>query len=78
VKIKNGYISIEPIRHLEGLRSVLTFALSVSLHTYRKILEHYRPGQVAEFNKRYIEDWRDAFLNIPEVNYAESTDAPTF
>lgn len=78
VKIKKGRISIEPIRHLEGLKPILHFVLSVSFHTYRKILEHYRPGQIAEFNKRYIEDWRKVFLNIPEINYPDSTEPPLF
>lgn len=78
VKIKEGRISIEPIRHLEGLKPLLNFAVSVALHTYRKTLEHYRPGQITEFYKRYGENWREAYLNIPDIAYQESEEPPLF
>jgi hypothetical protein len=72
VKIKKGRIELEPIRHLEGLKTTLLFSLSVAFHTYRVVLGHYRPGQLDEFNRRYVQDWRSAFMNIPTVNYQES------
>ena len=76
VKIEKGQITLEPIRHLEGLSTSLNFTLSSAFHTYRKILEHYRPGQIAEFKKRYTKEWRDAFMNIPKVNYQDSAGKP--
>lgn len=72
ISIKSGYVAFEPIRNLEGIHSLLNFALSVAFHTYQKILERYRPGQINEFARRYAENWRAAYLNIPKVVYNSS------
>jgi hypothetical protein len=69
IKMSKGHITFEPIRHLEGLSTNLSFSLSVVFHTYKRVLECYRPGQLPEFNKRYAECWREAFMNIPNVKY---------
>ena len=74
IKIRKGNIKLEPIRHLEGLATTLRFTLSVVFHTYRNILQYYRPGQLAEFNNRYVRDWREAFMHIPEIRYEGSSD----
>lgn len=72
IKIGSGYIAFEPIRNLEGINSLLNFSLSVAFHSYQRVLERYRPGQLNEFCKRYAENWREAFLNIPKVVYQSS------
>lgn len=69
IKIHGGEISMEPIRHLSGIASGINFAVSVALHTYRKVLERYRPGQVAELSRRYLRDWRDPFRSVKDVSY---------
>jgi len=70
VKIRKGEIIMEPIRHLEGLKATMHFAISATLHTYRRVLEAYRPGQLPEFCRRYIEDWRGAIMNIKNITYS--------
>jgi hypothetical protein len=77
IKILKGKIEFEPIRHLDGLATTLRFALSTAFHTYRKVLERYRPEQVVEMHRRYVQDWREAFMNIPQVTYKSSGDATT-
>lgn len=72
ISIGSGYIAFEPIRNLTGIHSLLNFALSVAFHSYRRVLERYRPGQLNEFAKRYTENWRAAFLSIPKVVYNTS------
>lgn len=67
ISIGSGYITFEPIRNIEGIHSLLKFALHVAFRSYRRVLEKYRPGQLNEFAKRYTENWRGAFLNIPKV-----------
>lgn len=77
VKIERGKITLEPIRHLEGLATLLNFTLSSVFHTYREVLQCYRPGQIAEYSKRYIDEWREAFMNIPKVNYQDTSGKPS-
>lgn len=69
IKIHDGEISMEPIRHLSGIASGINFSVSVALHTYRKVLERYRPGQVEEFSRRYLRDWREPFMSVKDVAY---------
>ena len=75
IKIRKGSIKLEPIRHLDGLATTFLFTLSIVFYTYRKVLEYYRPGQLAEFHGRYVRDWRDAFMNMPQIQYKVSSDA---
>lgn len=69
IKISSGKISFKPIRFLEGIRSLLFFTISIVIKTYRLVLSNYRPGEVTNFNKKYVEEWRERFINIKSVNY---------
>src|SRR5690606_21084989 len=69
ITIGNGTVTFEPIRSLEGLHSTLNWAISVALHCYQVVLAKYRPGQLQEFSRRYLENWREAFMNMPRINY---------
>ena len=75
VKFGTGKVKLESMRHLEGLDTALRFTLSMTFYTYRRILETYRPGQLAEFNGRYVQDWREAFMRMPEIKYKGSGEA---
>ena len=72
VQFGNGQVTLEPIRNLKSINTLLNFSLSVAFHTYQKVLGRYRPGQLKEFAQRYLECWRDSFLNIKSVNYKAS------
>lgn len=65
-----------PIRHLIGMSGIISFAAYNAIHTYRAVLKEYRPGQLTEFNTRYINDWRTAFLNVPKINYVDKWGGP--
>ncbi|MCK9532567.1 MAG: DUF5677 domain-containing protein [Gammaproteobacteria bacterium] len=77
IKISQNQVKLEPIRHLEGVGTTLRFALSVTFHTYQKVLGRYRPGQLAEMQRRYVNEWREAFMSIPQVTYKKSGSATT-
>ncbi len=66
VSIGPDQISLTPIRHIDGLPSHLTFIIAAVFHSYRRIIEHYRPGQLHEYTEKYNSYWRDAFLGMPE------------
>jgi len=72
VKFSSDQVTLLPIRSIDGLKMPLTFILSTTFHTYRAILERYRPGQLGEFRSKYKDIWRAPFLNIPSVKYTKS------
>ena len=74
IKISSGKISFKPIRFLEGIRSLLFCSASIVIKTYRLVLNNYRPGEVTNFNKKYVEEWRERFINIKSVNYTYNGD----
>lgn len=74
ISFGSGRISFHPIRSLEGIRSTLHWSLSIAFHSYRAVLQRYRPGQLDEFARRYIAHWRDSYLNIKNIVYAVKQD----
>jgi hypothetical protein len=65
-------IVFEPIRQLEGIRTFLTIVLTFTFHIYRSILSEYRPGELSNFSKKYVEEWRIRFRSIKDVKYTVS------
>lgn len=76
VKFSGGLVTIEPIRSLEGLTTTINFAVSATFHTYQAIINHYRPEQAKEFAEKYLEYWRDPFLNMPDISYKTKNSEP--
>jgi hypothetical protein len=69
IRFVNKEARFKPIRHLAEVNFLLNCIVSVSLHTYRKVLTRYRPGEVNALSKKYVDDWRDPFLNVLTVKY---------
>jgi hypothetical protein len=72
IQFGNGKLVFEPIRSLKEINNILTFLVGCTFRTYLAILKHYRPDEVQAFSRKYIEDWRNAFLNIPIIEYSTS------
>lgn len=66
-------LSIEPIRNPVRLGADFALLVGMVLTTYRRLLEEYRAEEVASFNQHYIDKWRQAFMNPPQVT--EDTEA---
>lgn len=69
VIFKKGLVTLKPIRHLEKFDYLLNYLISTILTTYIRLLNNYRPGEMTSFSKKYIDNWRDPFRTIKEVNY---------
>jgi len=69
VRFSNGKIEFEPIRWLKEFPWVFRTALSAAFHTYKTILSRYRPGQMDEYRRRYLTDWRQPYFDVPIVKY---------
>ena len=69
IRFKDGQVRFKPIRHLESANLLINFAVSVAFGTYIRVLSRYRPGEIGALTKKYIEDWRDPFLNVTQIKY---------
>lgn len=69
VRFANGQVRLKPIRHLADVNMLLNFIVSICVGTYKKTLERYRPGETMAFTKKYLEDWREPFMNVTAVKY---------
>ena len=74
IRISSGKITFKPIRIIEGLNSLLFSTIPIVLKSYREVLKFYRPGEVDNFKKKYINEWRETFLNMKSVKYRYSGD----
>lgn len=77
VAVQGGGIVFEPIRYLKSIDFVLRLALSVSFRVYRQVLQFYRPGEIENFKRKYIEEWRQAFTTIRAVSYTQELQQPS-
>lgn len=64
-----GTVSFAPIRHLKDVNIVLRFITIVAISSFVSTLRYYRHGELQFFTRKYVQDWRAAFLNIPSVSY---------
>jgi hypothetical protein len=72
VRIREGTVTfgkLRDVREFEGLFSTL---FGLAMQTYRAILGRYRPYQLDEFNRRFVEDWRSAYVNVPKICIKEA------
>jgi hypothetical protein len=43
--------------------------ISLAINIYKAILNYYRAGELPNFSKKYIEEWRDRFHSIKDIIY---------
>jgi len=72
ILIKEQGIVFEPIRQLERVRTFLTIVLSLAIRIYQLILKEYRPEELSNFGRKYLEEWRLRFHTIKDVKYTVS------
>ncbi|MBN1931648.1 MAG: hypothetical protein JW786_08590 [Desulfobacterales bacterium] len=60
-------VSYVHIRSLEGINVLLRAAIPTTLWTYQIALKHFRPTEIANFSKRYVDEWRKPFWSMKKV-----------
>lgn len=60
-------VVFDHIRTLDKVDQIFQMTFNYAMKVYRHTLSQYRPGEIDAFNRRYAEEWRNAFLNIPKV-----------
>lgn len=69
IVLMNEQLRFKPIRHLADVNMLLNFLVTIGFGTYRKVLAKYRPGESTALAKKYLEDWRDPFMNAVSIEY---------
>ena len=67
VRIGDGELTFQPIRSLEEFESVFRPSVIFALSTFRRILKEYRPGELPLFSRKYVEKWKNEFINFPKI-----------
>lgn len=62
-------VTFDALRYLLGFEPLFRFSVATVIDTYRKILQSYRPGEIAAFNRKYMGNWRKALMEIPKIKY---------
>ncbi|HEY5998850.1 MAG TPA: DUF5677 domain-containing protein [bacterium] len=71
----DGSMRFEPVRSFENLNELCSLTGSVVIRTFKLYLDVYRGGEPA-FVKKYAQDWRPVFMNIPKVTYTDAGGGP--
>ena len=69
VSVGQGTITFEHIRRLSGFPALFRFTAATVSHTYRKVLERYRPGELPAHSRKYLENWQKALMEVPTIKY---------
>jgi hypothetical protein len=71
LKLGRGGFVMRPLRNLADANTVFNFAMMVAVHSFRVVLNQYRPDELAAgaFKTRYLERWQKTLWSIPEVKY---------
>lgn len=67
IRIGEGKLTIEPIRYFGQFAEVFRFSTIIAMDVFMAVLKAYRPGETGVFSQKYLEKWREAFLNPPHV-----------
>jgi len=74
IKFKDEHITFIPIRHLEGIKTLLQPVITYSFYIYQTILGHFRPSERENFARKYATEWRKRFHSIKSVKYRVKTE----
>jgi hypothetical protein len=67
IKFVHGGFHFKLIRHLSDSYDLLFFSMGIAIHTFGRIINTYRSGEAPALSKKYVEDWRHAYLSMPHV-----------
>jgi hypothetical protein len=60
-----------PVRDLTGTHDVFNTAASIAILLFQRVLGYYRPQELPRFGQKYVEEWRQAYRNIPRAKIVE-------
>lgn len=63
-----GEVVFDHIRTLRSIDQIYRMTFNYAVKIYRTVLERYRPGEMDAFKRKYINEWRQPFWEIPKVS----------
>jgi hypothetical protein len=72
IRIANGRITFQSIRHPKDFSNTVRLTATIAVDVFMKILQEYREGERVRFGQKYVEKWRQAFMNIPVLKIEEN------
>jgi uncharacterized protein DUF5677 len=71
VGFNSGRITFYSIRHPKAFSTTVRLTAIIAMDVFMKVLREYREGECARFGQKYVEKWREAFMNIPALKINE-------
>jgi hypothetical protein len=71
IRIQSERITFYSIRHPKEFSTTVRLTATIAIDTFRKILHEYREGERPRFDQKYVEKWRQAFMNMPQLKIDE-------
>lgn len=62
-------LTIQPIRWMDQFQPIFHFSLSMAISTFMAALREYRPAELVNFGRKYVEKWQKDFLEFPKIIY---------
>ena len=66
-------VIIDSLRSPEETGYSLTLAMALTFKMIRSTLEHYRPAELENLDRKYREDWNSPLKRIPDIRVEQST-----
>jgi hypothetical protein len=71
VRIHVGGARASPVRDLRETHDVFNAAASIAIILFQRVLGYYRPQELLRFGQKYVDEWRQAYRNIPRAKIVE-------
>lgn len=72
---QKGYMALKPITSTPIVRDLLHYLIPMASGLLRNVITHYEPDELRSFRERYLERWRQPFVDMPmiteEVGFAD-------
>lgn len=71
VRFEGGRVTFLSIRHPKDFPNKVRLTATIAIEIFLKMLQEYRAGECPRFGQKYVEKWRQAFMNMPELKINE-------
>ncbi|MBB1632267.1 DUF5677 domain-containing protein [Cupriavidus sp. UME77] len=73
IRFSGATLHMLPIRDVGDVHAVLRSAFLVAFQSFETTIRFYRAAELGAFARKYRDDWRQEFLNIPTLVMSTST-----
>ena len=63
----SGQIELSPVREPQHIPNIIQLSATLALRVYELILREFRAGEEENFNRKYVNEWRERFRRKYEI-----------